>query len=65
MKNIEFQIKDEIMTLRIDLKKEFGPSKTGASQIIASSQGNVLLFDTNGFRDERLNLSLTRKIEEV
>lgn len=41
MKNIETNVDGNILTLKIDLSKNFGPSKSGKTIIIASSEGNV------------------------
>lgn len=42
MKNIEASVdeKTHILTIRVDLKKEFGQSSSGKSIIIASTEGN-------------------------
>lgn len=41
MKNIQMEVKGNILTVTVDLSKNFGISKTGKSLIIASSEGNV------------------------
>lgn len=41
MKNIEMQVDENILTIRIDLSKEYGESKSGKTIIVASTQGNV------------------------
>ena len=38
--NIKGEILGETLTLKIDLKQNLGPSKSGLSQVIASSRGN-------------------------
>ena len=35
-----------ILTMKIDISKDFGPSKSGKSITIASTEGNVSLPDT-------------------
>ena len=41
MKNVKIEVdKNKIMTIEIDLKKEFGPSSSGKTIIIASTEGN-------------------------
>lgn len=42
-KNVEYSVKDKVLTLRIDLSKDFGPSASGKTKIIASTCGNVSL----------------------
>jgi len=38
--NVNIEKKDKILTITIDLSKDFGPSKSGKSIVIASSSGN-------------------------
>jgi len=40
MKNIEMLVEGNILTIKVDLSKEFGPSTSGKTIIIASSEGN-------------------------
>jgi hypothetical protein len=40
MKNIEMKVEGEILTIRVDLAKDLGSSRTGKSHIIASTEGN-------------------------
>ena len=40
MKNIQLEQNENILTITIDLSKEFGVSKSGKSVIIASTEGN-------------------------
>jgi hypothetical protein len=48
MKNIETKVENNILTITVDLSKEFGPSKSGKTIIIASSEGNQKIEDGNG-----------------
>jgi hypothetical protein len=41
MKNVEMTVTDNILTIKVDLTKEFGPSSSGKTIIIASTEGNV------------------------
>ena len=41
MKNIETSVEDNVLTIKIDMSKNFGPSKSGKTIIIASSEGNI------------------------
>lgn len=41
MKNIDMQVQGDILTVRVDLKKEFGLSSSGKTTIIATTEGNV------------------------
>ncbi|MBU3967246.1 MAG: hypothetical protein KKG76_07740 [Euryarchaeota archaeon] len=40
MKNVEMLIEGNILTIKVDLSKDFGPSASGKTIIIASSEGN-------------------------
>jgi len=40
MQNIETKIEGTILTVKIDLSKEYGPSKSGKTISIASTLGN-------------------------
>lgn len=41
--NVEYEVKGTVLTVTVDLGKDFGPSKSGKTIIIASTQGNVRL----------------------
>lgn len=40
MKNVEMVVDGDILTITVDLSKDFGPSKSGKTTIVASSEGN-------------------------
>ncbi len=40
MKNVEMTLDGNILTIKVDLSKEFGPSSSGKTIIIASTEGN-------------------------
>lgn len=46
MKNIEMKVDKNILTIKIDLTKSFGASKSGKTQIIATTSGNVGVPDS-------------------
>ena len=39
-KNVKMEVKNNILTITIDLSREFGPSKSGKTTVIASTLGN-------------------------
>ena len=41
MKNVEMTVEGSILIIKVDLTKEFGPSSSGKTIIIASTEGNV------------------------
>lgn len=57
-KNIEIVVKDGKAIITIDLAKNFGPSSSGKSIIIASSEGNAEIPGAPGLK---LGLNIYRK----
>lgn len=57
MKNVELSVEGNILTIKVDLSKEFGPSSSGKNIIIASTEGNVNVPD----REEKIGLNIYRK----
>ncbi|HEU4439545.1 MAG TPA: hypothetical protein VFT36_09845 [Methylomirabilota bacterium] len=57
MKNVEMHVEGNILTIKVDLSKEFGPSASGKTTIIASTEGNVSVGD----RPEKIGLNVYRK----
>lgn len=47
MKNIDMKVSKNILTITVDLSKNFGQSKSGKSEIIATSEGNVSIPGTD------------------
>lgn len=43
MKNVEMKLEGNILTIQVDLTKEFGPSSSGKTIIIASTEGNIAI----------------------
>lgn len=58
-KNVDMDVQSSILTLTVDLSKEFGPSKSGKTIIIASTEGNQLVYTS----EEKIGLNVYRKIE--
>lgn len=57
MKNIEMSVNGTTLTITVDLSKSFGPSSSGKSIIVASSEGNVSVPG----REEKIGLNVYRK----
>jgi hypothetical protein len=57
MKNVEMSIDGNILTLKVDLSKDFGTSSSGKSIIIASTEGNYAIPG----REEKVGLNVYRK----
>lgn len=58
MKNVDMEVKENILTIKVDLTKEFGPSSSGKTIIIASTEGNISI---PGHDDEKIGLNVYRK----
>ena len=41
MRNIKMNVSDNVLTVTIDLSQDHGPSKSGKTIIIASTEGSV------------------------
>ncbi len=58
MKNIEMKLEGDILTIKVDVTKEFGPSSSGKTIIIASTEGNISIPE----RDEiKIGLNVYKK----
>ncbi len=57
MKNVDIKVEGNILTIKVDLSREFGPSASGKTIIIASTEGNVSVPD----REEKIGLNVYRK----
>ena len=50
MKNEEMKMEDNILIIKVDLTKEFGPSASGKTIIIASTEGNISIPDKENIK---------------
>jgi len=57
MKNVEMSVEGNVLVIRVDLTKEFGPSSSGKTTIIATTEGNVSIPE----REEKVGLNVYRK----
>ena len=58
MKNVELSLEGNMLTIKVDLSKEFGPSASGKTTIIASTEGNVPI---PGHEEAKVGLNVYRK----
>ncbi len=58
MKNVELTLEGTILTIKVDLSKEFGPSTSGKTTIIASTEGNKAV---PGKEDVKIGLNVYKK----
>jgi hypothetical protein len=57
MKNVQMAVAGNILTITVDLTKEFGPSSSGKTIIIASTEGNIAVPE----REEKIGLNVYRR----
>ena len=57
MKNVDLKLDGNILTIKIDLSKTFGPSSSGKTIIVASTEGNAAVPG----RDEMIGLNVYKK----
>jgi hypothetical protein len=57
MKNVQMTVAGNILTITVDLTKEFGPSSSGKTIIIASTEGNIAVPE----REEKIGLNVYRR----
>lgn len=41
MQNVTFAVKDNVLTIKVDLSKDLGRSKSGKTTLVATTGGNV------------------------
>ncbi|MCX5872266.1 MAG: hypothetical protein NTY51_03390 [Deltaproteobacteria bacterium] len=61
MKNVEFILEDNTLIIKVDVSKEFGPSKSGKTTIVASTEGNKTIPG----RVEKVGLNIYKEISEA
>ena len=59
LENIDMKVTGSLLTIVVDLKKDLGQSKSGKSQVIASTKGNAKIPG----REELVGLNVFRKNE--
>lgn len=57
MKNVELTVEGTMLTIKVDLSKDFGPSSSGKTTIIATTEGNVSIPN----REEKIGLNIYKK----
>ena len=58
MKNVDMKLEGNILSIKVDLSKNFGESKSGKSITIASTEGNITV---PGNDDIKIGLNIYRK----
>lgn len=58
LKNVDMKLEGNILTIKVDLTKEFGLSSSGKTIIIASTEGNQSI---PGREDAKIGLNVYKK----
>jgi hypothetical protein len=59
MKNCDMKLSGNILTITVDVSKDFGKSSSGKSVIIATTEGNVTVPETD---DIKIGLNVYKKV---
>jgi hypothetical protein len=59
MKNCEMKLNGDILTITVDVSKDFGKSSSGKSIIIASTEGNVSIPEKE---EIKIGLNIYKKV---
>ena len=62
MKNIEMKVEHGKLTITVDLTSDLGPSASGKSVMIATTEGNV---EVPGAPDVKIGLNVYRKKDRL
>ena len=59
MKNCDMKLTGNILTITVDISKDFGKSSSGKSVIIASTEGNISVPEKE---DIKIGLNIYKKV---
>lgn len=60
-KNVEIKVEKKKLVIEIDLSKDFGPSESGKTIIVATTSGSM---DIPGFEGYKLGINCYKKKEK-
>ncbi|MCQ2377366.1 MAG: hypothetical protein MJ006_05125 [Methanocorpusculum sp.] len=63
MKNVNMSVDGNILTIKVDLSQDFGPSASGKTIIIGSTLGNKAV--SRAFPDVRVGVNVYKVIEKA
>lgn len=58
MKNVDMAVQGDTLVIKVDLTKDFGPSSSGKTVIIASTEGNISIPDNE---EIKIGLNIYKK----
>jgi len=50
MKNVKMDVKNDELVIKVDLSKDLGPSKSGKTRTVATTNGNIPLMTHEGIK---------------
>jgi len=59
MKNCDMKLTGNVLTITVDISKDFGKSASGKSVIIATTEGNITVPDSD---DIKIGLNIYKKV---
>lgn len=57
-KNVELEVEGDVLAIKVDLTKDYGPSKSGKTRIVATTSGTV---GVPGREEVRIGLNVFTK----
>ena len=62
MKNVDMKVEGDTLVIKVDLTKEFGPSSSGKTIIVCSTEGNQSIdYEKAGKGGYKIGLNVYRK----
>ena len=59
MKNVTYKVAGNLLTIEVDLSKSFGPSSSGKTEIVATTEGNQPI---EGHPDVKLGVNIFKAL---
>lgn len=60
MKNVKFELEGNILKIMVDVTKDYGPSSSGKTNIVATTEGGQSIQD---LEDIKVNLTVYKKVK--
>ncbi len=64
MDNVQIEVKDNKAVITIDLNKDFGPSKSGKTIVVATTRGNVPIPGAETIQLGLIAINIQRRINK-
>lgn len=60
LKNVKMTLDGNILTIQVDVTKDYGPSSSGKTNIVATTEGGQ---SVEGLEDVKVNLTVYKKVK--